>query len=633
MCGIGGFLTGTATTSQSWRSMLPCLRGRGPDDTGVVLISRRTASYRTATTDGNELADDFQYDLALVHTRYSIFDLSPAGHQPFVSQDGSVIASFNGEIYNHVELRKELEAKGVRFRSQSDTEVLVEGFRVWGDELWPRLNGFWAVALYDQRDHSLRLCRDRLGQAPLYYRETEKGLFFASNLAALLQSDSESVELDSELISGFVETQLKDYENRTCYRQIRSVPAATIVRFDASATAWKSARASTFWSLPQEHLSESDLPLSEAANRLRELLFDSVRLRLRADTSVAFELSGGLDSSSIVASAASQGHDVVSYTIRVPESNEEPYARSIRELHSIDYRVIEGTEEDFFGQSKTFTQLMQEPYHSPNIYTHFKMRQLMKREGVSVVLSGSGGDEVLAGYSDFWPSIRNAFPSRLLRLEHSFRFYLALVTNSSPQQLRDALSKRLRSLFRSLTDKNQSDNFPMVSASVPNAVELQRSFRQLGYMDQRRYHFQVANLPYYLRSNDHFTMAIPVEQRFPFLDYRLVDFGLRLPPTYFFRHGFNKYVLRIAMRDLLPQQILWRRVKMGFPFPLKRFLKRNRSVVKASLAKVEQAFMLQGGCYDFDHLIRRDPKRLWRLCSLGLWLAHAAHFESRPGSS
>ena len=559
------------------------------------------------------------HDLALVHARYAIVDLGARAHQPFASVDASLVAVFHGEIYNYRELREQLAAHGVSFRTSSDTEVLVEGYRYWRDALWNRLNGFWAVAIFDAADGAVVLCRDRLGVAPLYYRETGEGLFFASSIAPLLETPDAATGPDLDRVADFIATGLKDFDDRTCYRDVRSLPTATALRFDLDAFTVEDASHVRYWQPPDRRLTESDLPFATALDEYRTTLLSAVDLRLRADVTVACELSGGLDSSSIVAAAALQGHrNLTTYTISVPESDETPYARSMLERYALDLRVLADPEDTFSTDAGAFARIVEEPYHSPNIYTHYRMRRRMKSDGVAVVLSGSGGDEVLAGYeSDFWPGAAVELRStgrRWQALAHEVASGAA--TKRPPLR---AARQIARALARFVApDVSREARRPPAGAARPDGAALASLYPTLPFHEQMLYHLRVANLPYYLRSNDHFTMAIPVEHRFPFLDYRLVELGLQLPVTYLFRNGWTKYILRKAMQDFLPDRITWRREKMGFPFPLRRFLSANAQWFAPLLRSVAAAGLTTGG--DYATLVRDEPLRVWRACSTALWL-------------
>jgi asparagine synthase (glutamine-hydrolysing) len=650
MCGIAGYFVkkpskGGVTTIET---LLKSIRQRGPDDEGVCLIAGRDKVRKFYRTERTLLTLDMDHigqpesiidhDVALIHTRYAIIDLTAGGHQPFVSSDGSVVLVFNGEIYNYIELRGELSSLGVSFRTCSDTEVLIEGYRIWGHEIWAKLNGFWAVALYDLTTRCVTLSRDRLGVAPLYYRETAAGVYFASSIQALIDIDVNSTEIDRDKVIGFIQTSLKDFDNTTFYRQVKSVPPATSLTFDRATYNVADSTKLQYWKFPQSRLSARDLSFREAVETYRDTFFNAVEVRLRADVNLAFELSGGLDSSSAVAAGAIlRDQKITTFTIQVPEENEEPFARSILERYGdIDYRVLSDSEDDFVVHQGHFAEIMEEPFHSPNIYTHYRMRQKMKADGFSVVLAGAGGDEVLAGYEgQFWPKA-SAELRESGHVWHSIKYDLAReFRTGGRKQLLNTVRKRINGRIAGYVnnlgcspDRNpgSKDQEKVRGTSLgghctPTLAELyHREYTNLTFHQQSLFHWRVGLIPYYLRSNDHFTMAIPLEHRFPFLDYRMVELGLQMPAAYLFKNGWTKYILRKAMEPYLPANIVWRKTKMGFPFPYKRFLRTHADVFEPLVNKLHALGLPVKDYASYQNLLDSNPLKLWRLCSTALWL-------------
>jgi asparagine synthase (glutamine-hydrolysing) len=252
------------------------------------------------------------------------------------------VAVFNGEIYNYIELREELSALGARFKTSSDTEVLVEGYCLLKDKLWARLNGFWAVALYDFRDGRVTLSRDRIGVAPLYYRQTEEGFYFASMIRPLIDIAPAGVTRDDDVVRGFIQYGMKDYDETTYYSQIKSIPSKTSVIFEPGQYTFVQAKCRKYWDFPPSRLTVKDISFEQAVKQYRETFFSAVELRLRADVKVAFELSGGLDSSSVVAAAAIlRKNNVTTYTADVKGADEVRYARSVIQRYPIDYHILE----------------------------------------------------------------------------------------------------------------------------------------------------------------------------------------------------------------------------------------------------------------------------------------------------
>jgi len=615
MCGIAGYCLNkevlpSAPLIEGFRKSI---RKRGPDDEGVSLISRSKGRFL-------DYRNDFKHDVALIHSRFAILDLSSKGHQPFVSADQSVVGVFNGEIYNYIELRKELLSLGRNFHTGCDTEVLIEGYAQWRDELWPRLNGFWAVVLFDKKDHSLVFSRDRMGVAPLYYRQTSQGVYFSSYIEPLLEIEGIKVSLNEDAILGFAQTGYKDLEYTTFYAEIKSLPAGSVLRLPCPQANLLDANIKSFWSLPSQRLKEKDISFDEAVKTFRSIFFDAVDIRLRADVKVAFELSGGLDSSSVVAAAAQLNRNrITTYTAKIKNADEEPFARSMLSKYHLDYQVVSQIEDDFAHDCPSFAKLMEEPFDNPNAYTHHHMLKIMEAQGVKVVMTGAGGDEVLAGYeASFWPKAYQEWRAQDLASYFKADWYEVCRRYKTWGKGISTIGNYTKGFLRKLmpgTNKARGV-FPDI---ITKAQGYAAGYKQLFFDQQRRFHFTTALLPFYMRSSDHFTMGIPIEHRFPLLDYRLVDFGLRLPISFLFRNGWTKYILRKSMEPYLPSQIVWRREKMGFQFPFRKYLHQNSYVFSPLLEDCCNAFpclRIRGG---YAALLNQDPVLLWRLISIGLW--------------
>ncbi|MBL8014515.1 MAG: hypothetical protein JNN05_11770, partial [Candidatus Omnitrophica bacterium] len=495
-----------------------------------------------------------------------------------------------------------------------------EGYRLWGDALWERMNGFWAVALFDMQSRQLILSRDRVGVAPLYYRETDDGFYFASCLQSLINIDPNGLSINHDVVDGFIETGFKDYDQTTYYEQIRSVAARSVVALGPNQWSLNDGRTKVYWDFPQKRLTRHEISFPQAVDKFRKIFFDAVHLRLRSDVKVAFELSGGLDSSSVVAAAAIlQKSNITTYTAKIKDADEEPYARAMLEKYKINYRVLEHLESDFVKDYQSFSSVMEEPFDNPNAYTHYRMLLAMKKEGVHVVVTGAGGDEVLAGYeASFWPKayeeLRRAGGASYLRAD----WYEFCRRFKTIPRARKTLSHYLFDSMKRLSVSKENP-VPLDSSGGTTAAKYQRQYHRLSFHEQCLFHFNVALLPYYMRSSDHFTMGIPVEHRFPMLDYRMIELGLTLPTDYLFCNGWTKFILRKAMEPYLPKDIVWRRQKMGFTFPYKTFFEAKRDSFEHAFSSVTDARLRlkrQGG---FDELLNADAQKLWRLLSTAIW--------------
>jgi len=414
MCGIAGYLVkeGGAELAGKLCTAIDKIGHRGPDDAGLVLVDRHgtSADYALEGTNAGvaglsrfDLAASPRHDLALGHRRFSIIDTSTAGHQPFWSDDRQICVAFNGEIYNYVELRQKLESEGLIFRTSSDTEVLVQAYRAWGVECFKEFIGFWAIALYDSRQRKLLLVRDRIGKAPLYYCRNAQGLFWCSETKGLLAMlPQEASRIDEQSVFDFANWQRRDFYDRTFYSRIRTFPRASFAWVNDDG----SFEPQSYWSLPNVRLSEADIGIEEASEQFSTIISDAVRIRLRADVPVASQLSGGMDSSTLLALACGVKDSLDTYTVKFSDKgkDEEPYARLVAETYSqqVNYHVIKPPSGDLLENLDDYVGLMEAPFHSPNQFTNFRIWQTMREKGYRVVLYGAGGDELFAGYrSDY----------------------------------------------------------------------------------------------------------------------------------------------------------------------------------------------------------------------------------------
>lgn len=623
MCGITGLidLSGQQIESGQLKAMTDAIHYRGPDDEGYVLINQGTSRYQAYSGPASPesvrsmlpsiaTAGALAANIGLAHRRFSIIDLSAGGHQPLFSQDKSCCVVFNGEIYNYIELRAELENLGVTFRSTSDTEVLLESYRMWGTDCFSRFNGFWALALYDFAKRRLILSRDRVGKKPLYWTRSGSHLYFASEIKSLLRVPAvrNSRKVNEEAVWHWCVDGRRDLDNSTFFDGIQSLPAAcwTIVdqNFPNSLQ--------TFWEVPRERMRESDISIPEAMKLVRETLEDAVRIRLRADVPLALELSGGLDSSTVLAlTARHYPSRITTYTVKFadPRWNEEPFARSIANRYDVDYRVLEPELSGFWHGIRAFTELQEEPYHSPNMQTSQVIWSLMRAEGTKVALTGAAGDEMFAGYARYYvkAQIENLLHGR-------FKHFIDNARNWTERNLglkgfaREMVSatglrplvRRIKSVMPALENQN------IKGLSMPS-----RHYYAASLSDWLWQEITNTQIPYWLRSGEKTYMGMPFEARLPFLDYHVVEVATRMPITYLIRHGWHKWILRKAMEDLLPADIVWRRVKMGFPYPYEQFFANYRGIIDLILTEAKNPYI------DFrrHEQLRTD----WNAISFILW--------------
>ena len=601
------------------------IRHRGPDDMGLLLVGddEFCAAQKGLAAESDRL-NRFDHRVALGHVRFSIVDLTDAGHQPFVTEDQQVCLAFNGEIYNYVEVRQELEGRGYSFLTQSDTEVLAKAYQCWGVECFERFVGFWALALYDRRLKKLLLARDRIGKAPLYFCRSGGRVYWASEIKSILQLLPEQRgDIREEAIVHFANWFKKDFGDTTFFKNIDTFPKASFawVQEDGSFEVHR------YWDLPRQRLQESQLFVDDAVDEFRSIMSDAVRIRHRADAPVAVQLSGGLDSSTLVANAVDFSDEVNVYTIKYGygEQDEEPYARAVADQYGdkVNYHIVRPSEDDFVDQLPAYSALMGEPYHSPNQLSNHHIWKEMAGHGLRVVLYGAGGDEVFSGYaSEYYPPYLKTLlrQGRARTFLHEFlscseydehnpmKDYIVMLAKLVPGMPRKSIFGNLRFIPKRLNPL--SDDLIELPRRIPTE---DLNERLLNNMEDWR-------MNYWLRIDNQNSMGVPVELRSPFLDHRLLDFAFRLPPSYMIRDGWMKWIVRAAMKDKLPDNVLWRRTKMGFPFPLKEWLLKNKQSLSAEIADldcpyVDSQTMLKG----WDELSTDYSDYMWGMLSVLLW--------------
>ena len=613
--------------------MLDSIAHRGPDDQGLFFINVRTGAALDCATSASDprirealpdasMAQNFSHHLAFAHCRYSVVDLSSAGHQPMWDGSRRACVCFNGEIYNYVELRAELEEAGCKFSTRTDTEVLLAGYLQWGTGVFARLNGQWALALYDADQRILLLSRDRLGKVPLYYAAHGGRLYWASEIKAIRAAcGSDAFSLRPEAVHEYVTKGWRDRDG-TFWAGIDDFPPASFARIDAGLKL----DFHTYWRPARERMRASDLSADEAVRSLRTLLSDALRVRSRADVPVAFELSGGIDSSVLVALHAERAErKLTTYTIRFddPKVDEEPFARVVAASlgDRVDYRVLRAGGEDFWRNADRFVWLEEEPFHSPNLQTNQSLRARMKAEGARVVISGAAGDEVFAGYADEY------LGPYLLQLAAGLRWgrFLREVSNNTeyPPTLHNALRLAASAINPDLAARFAARNG---EGRLLHACYVAPGHLSSGKSTPRRFDERMlanigfAKMNYWLRSSNKANFGIPIEPRAPFLDYRVVDFAFSLPAEYLIRDGWHKWILRQTAKHLLPGQVLWRQRKAGFPFPLGGWLLASKGVVTRNLSGATCPFVDSTALFArYEEYASRAPAALWRLVSLGLW--------------
>jgi asparagine synthase (glutamine-hydrolysing) len=591
MCGIAGVVMrrGESVAPGVLAGMTGILNHRGPDDRGYLLWRGAGAPLRARTIPSDE-----PLRLGLVHCRLSIIDLTQTGWQPMAGAKGRLDIVFNGEIYNYVELREELRRAGEQFHSTSDTEVLLAAWARWGEAALDRIVGMYAFAIVDWQQRRLTLVRDCFGIKPLYYTAVPGGIAFASEVKALLALPSVSRRVAPEPLYQYLSAGLTDIDGETLLADIRQLPPATAMHVDLDAA--RLAEPRRYWSLPERPRGDRDF--AAASRQLRDLLAESVCLHLRSDVPVGAALSGGIDSSAIVALMREVGGarlDLHTFTYAADDETigEERWADlaggSARAMmHKI--RIAPG---DLVRDIDRLIAGQDLPFGSTSIYAQYRVFAAAKDAGIKVVLDGQGADEMLGGYL-FYNSARVASLLRQGRLAGAAKLF-GHSTGRSGLGMRRAAAR----VAAGLVPRRHLETAQGLARRIVKQCWLdERWFAAQGAGSNRPVwqgraslsealatSFASTNLPSLLRYEDRNSMIHSIESRVPFLTRALVEFVFTLPEHFLIADdGANKSILRSALRGLVPDAILDRRDKIGFATPERGWLKRLEGWVTPILA-------------------------------------------------
>lgn len=550
MCGISGIIhldRSPVPEPQIW-DMIKAMKHRGPNDNGTF----------------------FEDGIGLGFVRLSIIDLSPAGHQPMFSHDERYVIIFNGEIFNYIEIREELKAKGHHFRTQTDTEVLIQSYVEWGEDMLHRLNGMWTFVIYDRQEKTVFGSRDRYGIKPLYYCIDGNRLIFASEIPSILAVMGRKPTADQTALFDFLIFNRTDQDENTffteikkvnhgCYFKIRVTPDKGGVRQAMSIKKWYELR---------KELKE---PFKDP-EEFREMFVSSIALRLRSDVPIGVCLSGGLDSSSIVSTMIKDfdKRDVHTFSAVYGDGQFGDESKFIHlykdELPNMHY--IMPDDKTIMADIPEMVRAHAEPIASTGPYAQYKVMELAK-DHVTVTLDGQGADEMLAGYHYFFGF---HFKNLLLKgklggmASEMFSYYrkhksmlglLSFILFMLPAGIR----ARARAMEKGYIDEE------FYSAHAVNANSIAGElYGSSTLQDALVNHFEY-KLEHLLKWEDRNSMWFSLEARVPFLDHRLVERTLTMPDNMIIRDGMTKHVLREAMKGRLPEPIRMRRDKIGFGTP------------------------------------------------------------------
>lgn len=562
MCGIAGYIGTRPPSDERLRSCLASLRHRGPDGSG---------SYRHATPDGRHLC--------LAHTRLAIIDLDERAAQPM--RRDTLVTAFNGEIYNYLEVREQLAARGKAFHTQSDTEVLLAALEADGLNALDRLEGMWAFACYDERMGTLTLCRDRFGEKPLFLYETPDGLYFASEVKAIMALSGQRLAPNLRQVRrGLVTGYRTLYKTKDTYFEgVRELPhASTLVIGPGGAAAQ-----ANYWT-PRIAI-EPDMTFAEAAAGARQRLLRSMELRLRSDVPLAFCQSGGVDSSSLIAIAKRVfGYDVHGFTVVNKDERYDEWnlvQETIREL-GLRHTSIPVETGDVLGNLRRIVRAHDAPVCTISYYAHWLLIKAVAAHGYKVSVSGTAADELFTGYYDhhlMYLAELHGTPDFETALANWERHIKPIVRNPL---LQDPLAFVMNPGQRGHITLDADKYSALLTRSF--AEEFTEERYTEGLLRNRMLNeLFVETIPTPLREDDLNAMSFSIENRSPYLDRDLFEFCNSVPTRHLIGDGYNKKVLREAMRGITPDCVLDERRKVGFNAPLFEFLDITDPAVRAEL--------------------------------------------------
>jgi asparagine synthase (glutamine-hydrolysing) len=624
MCGIAGIVAVDGLDEHAAARvtrMRDALTHRGPDEAGLWCDTHA----------------------ALGHRRLSIVDLS-TGQQPLANEDGTVHVIFNGEIYNHADVRDELESHGHQYRTKSDTETIVHAYEQWGDACVHRFRGMFAFAIWDGPARRLLLARDRLGVKPLYWTRVGDTLLFGSEIKALLASGLVQARANEAALPELLSTR-SICGAETLFQGVQKLLPGHLVVFQGG-----DAHVRQYWDVPmrRDHQPIDEAP--RAVSRFRGLLEESIRLRLMSDVPLGMFLSGGIDSSAVAALMARMiDRPLKTFSVAFNERacNELEYARQVAQAIGAEGHEIVIDDGDFFGALPKLVWHEDEPIAHPSSVPLYFVSQLASRH-VKVVLTGEGSDELLAGYGKYprvawnWragtmyermlprpvrsaiaSSIVPAMPTRLGR--YARRSFLAMDRTPEAMFFDNFAAIRLQEQQRLLSKAQRLGATPQ-RAYASSRAYFDRPGSDSTFLDRLLYADMKTYLVELLMKQDQMSMATSIESRVPFLDHKLVEFAATLPDSWKLSGWTTKRVLRESMKGVLPDSIL-NRPKMGFPVPFGEWTRKGWNGVARDVLLDRRS--RERGIIDVaavDTLLRRHAQgridagdRIWSLLNLELW--------------
>lgn len=638
MCGILGLysIDGIGPYLKSFRQATDAAAHRGPDGEGYLFADHHKYQkhFLNRVDPDVDLEQIKGSTIALSHRRLSIIDLSDQAAQPLSNAARTIWITFNGEIYNYIELREELKGLGHQFRTSSDTEVLLRAYEEWGEECSNRLLGMWAFAIVDLEKKIIFCSRDRFGIKPFHYFFNGTHFLFSSEIKQLLEFPFVRRQVNPKVIYDFLIYSALDYSDETFFSGIKRLMQGHNLIFDLET---QKIVARKYYD-PSFSINR-EITFGNAVEQYRDLLFDSVKMHLRSDVEVGSCLSGGIDSSSLVCTIhqllRQEGKGSIQRTFSShfddSDANEYEYMKAVIDRTGVTADFIYPKVEDLLNDAEKIAWHQDEPFGSTSIFAQWSVFQLVKEKNVKVMIDGQGADEQLGGYLGY----AGVFFQELAKKKMYARFAWELGNHArfNPQTWFERINATnqlaLRWGWKQAYPQTRwiSESFAQKNAGPSAWQELAQlsPFGESEPLNNVLYqHTFFTNIQALLRFEDRDSMAFSVESRVPFLDHRLVEFLFTLPSTFKIRDGYTKRVLRESMRGIIPDKIRLRTSKLGFSTP-------ERTWRKKALSQLLESALSSGLLDDFlDREAARSyyqevnnrhlyDSTFWKWISIYLW--------------
>ena len=604
MCGIVGQINFNTkeVEEKTLTKMMKKIKHRGPDDDGYFIAN----------------------GVGLGFVRLSVIDLSSAGHQPMLSDNNKLVLIYNGEIYNYLELKKELEGKGHIFKSNTDTEVLLKSYEEWGETCLNKFNGMWAFVIYNKETKEIFGARDRFGVKPFYYYKDEKSFLFASEIKAIRSVLKTALSVNEQAVFDYLSFNRTDYDNKTFYNEIYKIPHGHFFKISKD----KEFTLKKWYDLKSNCNKESI-----SANEYRELFISSIKLRMRSDVPVGVCLSGGLDSSSIISTISKKLNvkDIKSFSAvyeKGQRGDESDFIDKMKPyLNNMNY--ITPTAKSLYNDIEDMITSLDEPVPTTSIYAQYSVMKLAKKHAV-VTLDGQGADEQLAGYHYFYgfyfKELLTSFSLGKLSFEmfHYIKKHKSLYGVKTlvffllPEKLKIKLRVSEASYIQNDFYKNYNSK-SILAGDLYGAGTLKESLIN---------HFEY-KLEHLLKWSDLNSMKFSIESRVPFLDYRLVEQTLSLQNDSYIKKGLTKHILRESMKSIVPEKIRLRYDKMGFSTPEDEwfreefFQERILNILNNPSDKFKKYVDTNKALTMYNKHLNKEincSKDIWKWINLDLWL-------------